>query len=94
MEVKKELEKVRKDGFELYSQEKPIAMEVLTLMKVSLRKTYFLLLISIILFVISVVDSIYQRCKIIDILNEKIEIQEVYKTRDKNVEIKLYESRT
>lgn len=94
MEVKKELEKVKKDGFKLYSQEKPIATEVLTLMKISLRKTYFLLLISIILFVISVVDSIYQRCRIIDILNEKIEIQEVYKTRDKNVEIKLYESRT
>lgn len=54
-----------------------VATEVLRLLKAEYNKTikrlYILLLISIVLFVISIVDSIYQRCRIID-------IQEQYNT--------------
>lgn len=54
-----------------------VATEVLRLLKAEYNKTikrlYILLLISIVLFVISIVDSIHQRCRIID-------IQEQYNT--------------
>ena len=52
-----------------------VATSVLHLMKKSIKRLYVLLLIFIVLFVASVVDSIYQRCRIIDIL-EEIEIVE------------------
>ena len=44
-------------------------------MKKSIRRMFILLIIFIILFVISVIDSIYQRCRIIGIL-ESIEVVE------------------
>lgn len=51
-----------------------VATEVLRLLKAEYNKTikrlYILLLISIVLFVASIVDSIYQRCRIIDILEQ------------------------
>lgn len=51
-----------------------VATEVLRLLKKEYNKTikrlYILLLISIALFVASIVDSIYQRCRIIDILEQ------------------------
>lgn len=51
-----------------------VATEVLRLLKKEYNKTikrlYILLLISIALFVSSIVDSIYQRCRIIDILEQ------------------------
>lgn len=51
-----------------------VATEVLRLLKKeyhnAIRRLYILLLISIVLFVASVVDSIYQRCRIIDILEQ------------------------
>ena len=52
-----------------------VATPVLHLMKKSIRRMFILLIIFIILFVISVIDSIYQRCRIIGIL-ESIEIVE------------------
>lgn len=49
-----------------------IATEVLRLLKSvytkSIKRLYILLIISIILFVGSTIDSIYQRCRIIDIM--------------------------
>lgn len=51
-----------------------VATEVLRLLKKeyhnAIRRLYILLLISIVLFVVSIVDSIYQRCRIIDILEQ------------------------
>jgi hypothetical protein len=44
-------------------------------MKKSIKRMFILLIIFIILFVISIADSIYQRCRIIDIL-ESIEVVE------------------
>lgn len=52
-----------------------VATPVLHLMKKSIRRMFILLIIFITLFVISVIDSIYQRCRIIGIL-ESIEIVE------------------
>ena len=52
-----------------------IATSVLHLMKKSIKRMFVLLIIFIILLVFSVVDSIYQRCRIIDIL-EQIETVE------------------
>lgn len=49
-----------------------VATEVLRLLKSeytkSIKRLYILLIISIILFVGSIIDSIYQRCRIIDIM--------------------------
>ena len=52
-----------------------VATSVLRLMKKSIRRMYVLLIIFITLFVISVIDSIYQRCRIIDLL-ESFEVVE------------------
>ena len=58
-----------------------VATPVLHIMKKSVKRMYLLLVVFIILFVISIVDSIYQRCRIIDIL-EKYEATECYKHKD------------
>ena len=57
-----------------------VATEVLHLMKRSLKRIYLLLLIFIVLFVISIIDSIYQRCRLIKILQtyQIVEETEVY----------------
>lgn len=47
-----------------------IATEVLILMKKSVKRMYLLLIIFIALFVFSIIDSIYQRCRIIDVLEQ------------------------
>ena len=52
-----------------------VATPVLHLMKKSIRRMFILLIIFITLFVISVIDSRYQRCRIIGIL-ESIEVVE------------------
>lgn len=52
-----------------------VATPVLHLMKKSIRRMFILLIIFITLFVISVIDSIYQRCRVIGIL-ESIEVVE------------------
>ena len=52
-----------------------VATPVLHLMKKSIRRMFILLIIFITLFVISVIDSIYQRCRVIGIL-ERIEVVE------------------
>lgn len=57
-----------------------VATEVLHLMKRSLKRIYLLLLIFIVLFVISIIDSIYQRCRLINVLEtyQIVEETEVY----------------
>lgn len=54
-----------------------LATNVLHLMKKSLRRMYILLIIFIGLFIISVIDSIYQRCRIIDLLKQFEVVEEV-----------------
>ena len=62
-----------------------LATNVLHLMKKSLKRMYILLIIFIGLFIISVVDSIYQRCRIIDIL-EQFEVVEEVETYEMNAD--------
>lgn len=50
--------------------EDSLAIRVIKLVKKSLVRVYFLLIVFIVLFVFSILDSIYQRCRIIDILEE------------------------
>lgn len=47
-----------------------VATEVLHLMKKSIKRMYLLLIIFIILFVVSISDSIYQRCRLIRVIKE------------------------
>ena len=54
-----------------------LATNVLHLMKKSLRRMYILLIIFIGLFIISVIDSIYQRCRIIELLEQFEVVEEV-----------------
>lgn len=63
-----------------------LATNVLHLMKRSLKRMYGLLIIFIILFVVSMVDSIYQRCRIIDLLEqyEVVEETEYYEMETEN----------
>lgn len=54
-----------------------IATNVLHLMKKSVKRMFILLIIFVVLLVVSVVDSIYQRCRIIDILEDIEVVEEV-----------------
>ena len=53
-----------------------VATEVLHLMKQSIKRMYILIIILIGLLVISIGDSIYQRCRIIDLLEEFEKVEE------------------
>ena len=69
-----------------------VATEVLRLLKSEYKKTikilYTLLLISILLFVASIVDSIYQRCRIINILEKyEVDMIETIDVIEKDIEI-------
>lgn len=57
------------------NNENNLATEVIKLLKQSIKRLYTILIIIIIFFVISIADSIYQRCRIIDIF-ESIEVVE------------------
>ena len=59
-----------------------VATPVLHLMKKSIKRMFILLIIFITLFVISVIDSIYQRCRIIDLLENFEVVEEVTETYD------------
>lgn len=56
-----------------------VATPVLHLMKKSIRRMFILLIIFVVLLVFSVIDSIYQRCRIIRLL-ESFEIVEETET--------------
>ena len=63
-----------------------VATPVLHLMKKSIRRMFILLIIFITLFVISVIDSIYQRCRIIDLLEDFEVVEETIETYDMKTE--------
>lgn len=50
--------------------ENSIATEVFQLLKKDIKKIYLLLLIFIILFLLSLIDSVYQRCRLIKVIRE------------------------
>lgn len=57
-----------------------VATEVLHLLKQhykhAIKRLFILLIISIVLFVTSIVDSIYQRCRIINVLGQYEEMMD------------------
>lgn len=67
-----------------------VATEVLKLLKKeytnAIKRLYILLIISIVLFIVAVVDSIYQRCRIIDILEQIEVVEEVTETYEMNAD--------
>ena len=77
IELKKELEKVKKDGVFFEDGEIPLATEVVKLLKSSVRRLYILLIILLVMLVISVIDSFYQRHIIIGILENMDVVEEV-----------------
>lgn len=68
-----------------------LATNVLHLMKKSLIRIYILLVIFIFLFVVSIIDSIYQRCRIIDILNDFEVVEHATETNKDDVETTIGE---
>ena len=59
-----------------------VATPVLHLMKKSIRRMFVLLIIFVVLLVFSVIDSIYQRCRIIRLLESFEVVEEVTETYD------------
>lgn len=66
--------------------EDSLAVGVIKLVKKSLVRVYFLLIIFIVLFVFSILDSIYQRCRIIDLLEDFEVVEETIETYDMKTE--------
>lgn len=69
-EMKKEVENIKKEKIKIKEKEAPIATEVAKILIKINKRLYILFIIITVLLVISIVDSFYQRQRIIDILNE------------------------
>ena len=63
-----------------------VATPVLHLMKKSIRRMFVLLIIFVVLLVFSVIDSIYQRCRIISLLESFEVVEEVTETYEMNAD--------
>ena len=63
-------------------EDKPIATIVIDLLKKSVQRLYIGLIIMLILFIISVVDSLYQRHLITDMIRQYQIIEEVIESYD------------
>ena len=59
-----------------------VATPVLHLMKKSIKRMFILLIIFVVLLVFSVIDSIYQRCRIIRLLESFEIVEEITETYD------------
>lgn len=70
MEVKKEFEKVKETGAIPSASDGAIATEVVKLLKTSVKRMYILVIILLLFLIGSILDSIYQRNQIIDILED------------------------
>ena len=63
-------------------EDKPIATIVIDLLKKSVQRLYIGLIIMLILFIISVVDSLYQRHLITDMMRQYQRVEEVTESYD------------
>lgn len=70
---------------DMFREDDSLAVDVIKMVKKSLVRVYVLLILFIILFVFSIIDSIYQRCRVIDLL-EEFEVVEETITETTNVE--------
>ena len=71
---------------DMFREDDSLAVGVIKMVKKSLVRVYALLILFIILFVFSIVDSIYQRCRIIDLLEEFEVVEETIETYDMKTE--------
>lgn len=76
LELKKELEKVKKEGLLMENDETPLATEIIKILKGNVKRLYILLIILLVMFVVSVVDSFYQRQIIINLLEDMEVVEE------------------
>ena len=71
---------------DMFREDDSLAVGVIKMVKKSLVRVYALLILFIILFVFSIIDSIYQRCRIIDLLEEFEVVEETIETYDMETE--------
>ena len=71
---------------DMFREDDSLAVGVIKMVKKSLVRVYALLILFIILFVFSIIDSIYQRCRIIDLLKSFEVVEEVTETYEMNAD--------
>lgn len=71
---------------DMFREDDSLAVGVIKMVKKSLVRVYALLILFIILFVFSIIDSIYQRCRVIDLLEEFEVVKETIETYDMKTE--------
>ena len=71
---------------DMFREDDSLAVGIIKMVKKSLVRVYALLILFIILFVFSIIDSIYQRCRIIDLLEEFEVVEETIETYDMETE--------
>ena len=71
---------------DMFREDDSLAVDVIKMVKKSLVRVYVLLILFIILFVFSIIDSIYQRCRVIDLLEEFEVVEETIETYDMKTE--------
>ena len=71
---------------DMFREDDSLAVGVIKMVKKSLVRVYALLILFIILFVFSIIDSIYQRCRIIDLLEDFEVVEETIETYDMKTE--------
>ena len=71
---------------DMFREDDSLAVGIIKMVKKSLVRVYALLILFIILFVFSIIDSIYQRCRIIDLLEEFEVVEETIETYDMKTE--------
>ena len=71
---------------DMFREDDSLAVGVIKMVKKSLVRVYVLLILFIILFVFSIIDSIYQRCRVIDLLEKFEVVEETIETYDMKTE--------
>ena len=71
---------------DMFREDDSLAVGVIKMVKKSLVRVYVLLILFIILFVFSIIDSIYQRCRVIDLLEKFEVVEETIETYDMETE--------
>ena len=71
---------------DIFKDDDGLAVAVIRLVKKSLIRVYVLLIIFIALFIFSIIDSIYQRCRIIDLLKDIETVEETVETYEMDTE--------
>ena len=85
-EMKKEVENIKKEKIKMKEKEMPIATEVAKLLIRTNKRLFVLFIIITILLIISIIDSFYQRQRIIDILSEYEVVEETVETYEMDTE--------